>query len=157
MIIHQELIVVRYAGADLSESEGCFVTCTDGAASLAAADTKPAEVFGLLDTSNTVGGRVSVCLPGFHGQPLVRLSGSTDEVQDGDTLVLADNGTVAKGASGTAVAKALSHGTAGDFVPVRLLEPCDAATVATVALSAAAPVAVTATTTAKKTTTTTTK
>lgn len=154
MITHQELIVVRYAGADLSESEGCFVTCTEGTVNLAAATTKPAEVYGLLDTSNTEGGRVSVCLPGFHGQPVARLSASTDEVQDGDTLVLADNGAVAKGTSGTAVAKALDNGSAGELIPVRLIEPCDAAAITTVALSAATPVAVADASTAKKTTTT---
>lgn len=154
MITHQELIVVRYAGADLSESEGCFVTCTEGTVNLTAAATKPAEVYGLLDTCNTEGGRVSVCLPGFHGQPVARLSASTDEVQDGDTLVLADNGAVAKGTSGTAVAKALDNGSAGELIPVRMIEPCDAAGITAVALNAEAPIAVAAATTTKKTTTT---
>ena len=157
MITHQELIVVRLAGADLSESEGCFVTCTEGTVNLTAAATKPAEVYGLLDTCNTEGGRVSVCLPGFHGQPVARLSSGTEEVQDGDTLVLADNGEVAKGTSGTAVAKALANGSAGELIPVRMIEPCDAASIATVALSAATPVAVADASAAKKTTTTTTK
>lgn len=123
MIQHAELIVVRTAAVDLSAAEGCFVTCTGGAVSPTAANTAPANVYGLLDSSNDKGGRVSVCLPGFHGMPVARLHASSTAVVDGDTLILAADGKVKKGTTGTVVAKALANAAAGQLVPVRLLEP----------------------------------
>lgn len=123
MIIHQELIVPRVAGADLSESEGCFVSCAEGQVSLTTAGSAPEDVYGILDTCNTKGGRVSVCLPGFHGQVMARLHESSEAVTDGDALVLAASGKVKKGDAGTLVARALADAAAGKLVPVRLVEP----------------------------------
>lgn len=123
MIQHAELIVCRTAAVDLMEAEGCLVTCTAGAVTPCTASTAPANVYGLLNSCNTRGGRVSVCLPGFHGQPVARLHDSSTAVQDGDTLILAADGKVKKGTAGTVVAKALAAAQGGQLVPVRMLEP----------------------------------
>ncbi len=123
MILYAKQIVVRKAGADLTESEGCFVTQSTGSVSLAAASTTPANVFGLLHSAAAQGEEVSVLLPGFSGIPMARLHSSPGTVTPGTTLALAANGTVKAATTGTIVAVALEAGSANGLVAVRLVEP----------------------------------
>ncbi len=124
-VYHKNLALRLTAGADLSTSEGCFVQ-VDGAAgsvTLTAASTTPDKVFGLLESVDVKGHPVDIVLPGFAGIPGVRLHSGCAAVVPGDRLVLAANGTVTKGSTGTLVAVALAAGTAGQLVEARLLEP----------------------------------
>ncbi len=126
MIMYNKAIVRRAAAVNLDGSDGCFVTLAAGAVTPAAADTEPAAVYGILNsTTDTVGEGVSVILPGCDCIPGAKVAATSDPVADGDTLVLAAGGTVAKGSTGTMVAVALGAAVAGDMVPVRLVEPVE--------------------------------
>lgn len=124
-VYHKNQAVRLTAGADLSASEGCFVQ-VDGAAgtvTLTAASTTPDKVFGLLESVDSKDRPVDIVLPGFSGIPGVRLHSGCAAVVPGDRLVLAANGTVTKGSSGTLVAIALAPAAAGQLVKARLIEP----------------------------------
>jgi len=121
MMYHQKAIVRRPAAVDLTGKEGCFVTLTAAGVTPADAKTAPASVYGLLNScTDEAGAGVSVILPGCDGIHAALASGA---VADGDRLVLAAGGAVAKGSAGTAVAVALGAGASGDLVPVRIIEP----------------------------------
>lgn len=130
MIHYQNLTVIRKAGADLTDYEGCFVTAdatTGTTVSLATASTTPAQVCGLLDTTATQGEDVTVILPGFSGIPAAKLHSTSSDAKPGDTLALAANGTVKVATTGTIVAVAVEAGIKGNMVAVRLIEPKTAA------------------------------
>lgn len=124
-VYHKNQAMRLTAGADLRTSEGCFVQ-VDGSTStvtLTAASTTPDKVFGLLESVDAKGNPVDIVLPGFSGIPGVRLHSGSAAVVPGDRLVLAANGTVTKGSSGTLVAIALAPAAAGQLVEARLIEP----------------------------------
>lgn len=143
-IYHQNLTVRRPAGQDFEPAaEGCFVVLEAPAVALAAAATKPEEVYGLLtDVAEESGEACHIALPGYAGIVGVRVSADGEAVEDGDILVLADGGAVKGGSDGTAVAVALAHAEPGKLVEARLVQPYTAGGAA--ALAAAAPVAVAA-------------
>ena len=125
-IYHQHQVVRLTAAADLSGSEGCFVTVNGsaGTVSPATASSTPAQVFGLLVDVGAAGAPVDVVLPGYAGIVGVRLHSGTSAVVPGDRLSVAANGQVTKaGASGTLVAVALAAGSAGQMIEARLVEP----------------------------------
>lgn len=125
-IYHQHQVVRLTAAADLSGSEGCFVTVNGsaGTVALATASSTPAQVFGLLADAGGAGAPVDVVLPGHAGIVGVRLHSGTSAVVPGDRLSVAANGQVTKaGSSGTLVAVALAAGSAGQMIEARLVEP----------------------------------
>lgn len=124
-IYHQFQSVRLTAGADLSSCEGCFVTVdgATGTANLTAATTTPDKVYGVLDGVDVKDRPVDVILPGCSGIVGAKLHSGSAAVVPGDRLVLAANGTVTKGTSGTLVAVAVGSGTAGNLTPARLVQP----------------------------------
>ena len=129
MIRHSTLIVPRRAAFGPGNYEGVFVKLnTAGKLELCAANTAPKDVYGVItDNAASEDGLNSVALPGFAGMPVVQLHAQSGAVKDGDLLVLAANGTVKPGTTGTAVAVALEAARAGGTVMVRLIEPRTAA------------------------------
>lgn len=151
-IYHQNLTVRRPAGQDFEPAaEGCFVVLEAPAVALAAAATKPEEVYGLLtDVAEESGEACHIALPGYAGIVGVRVSADGEAVEDGDILVLADGGAVKGVSDGTAVAVALAHAEPGKLVKARLVQPYTAGGAAALSVAepvaAAAPVAVAAAT-----------
>ncbi|MCH5285255.1 MAG: hypothetical protein J1E42_06610 [Akkermansiaceae bacterium] len=151
-VYHQHLTVARPAGEDFApEAEGCFVTLGDTGVQLAAADTAPEAVYGVLtDVAEELGKSCTVATPGFSGTVGVRLAA---DAKDGDQLALTEGGAVKPAENGaTVVAVALANGVIGKLVEARLAQPYAAAAGAA-ALAAAAPVAVAAAPVAAATTT----
>lgn len=125
MIKYQNLTVARRAAFGVGDYEGVFVKLNAaGKLELTAANTAAKDVYGLItDNASTADGLNTVAVPGYSGAPCARLHAQSGAVQDGDQLILATNGTVKPGTTGTAVAVALESAAAGSMVMVRLIEP----------------------------------
>lgn len=123
-IYFQTQVVTRTAGADLTESEGCFVKLSSGKVVLTTGSSTADEVFGLLHTTDAKDATVNVILPGHPGIVGVKLHSSASGVVDGTPLTLAASGTATAAAEGdVVVAVALATGTAGELVEARLVQP----------------------------------
>lgn len=123
-IYHQTQVVARKAGADLTESEGCFVKLSNGAVVPTTASSTADEVYGLVHSGDASGETVDIILPGHPGIVGVKLHSSATGVVDGTPLTLAANGTAKTAGDGNVVvAVALASGTAGELVEARLVEP----------------------------------
>lgn len=128
MMYHQKAIVTRPAAVNTDGMEGCFVTIGANGVTPAAASTAAANVYGLLNScTDEVGGLVSVVLPGCDGIHAALVASDSASVTDGAQLVLAAGGKVKVGSTGTVVAVACGAATAGELVPVRIVEPRTAA------------------------------
>lgn len=125
MMYHQKAIVARPAAVNTVGMEGCFVTISaDGAVTPAAAGTAAAKVYGLLNScTDEVGAPVSVALPGCDGIHAALVAGDSGAVTDGAVLMLAAGGKVKTGTTGTVVCVACGAASAGEMVPVRLVQP----------------------------------
>ncbi len=123
-IIHESATLRLTTGdIDLRASEGCFVTVdSSGKPSLAAAGSTPLGVV-------HVGGDMSegeptdIILPNHGGIVGVKLHSSPGTVIPGAKLVLAGNGTVKAGTTGTHVATAVKTGVAGELLEAYLVPP----------------------------------
>jgi len=110
--------------ADLREAEGCFVTVdANGVPTLAAASaTTPLGVVHV-GGNGANGEPTDVILPNHGGIVGVKLHSTPGTVTPGTKLVLAGNGTVKAGTSGTHVATAVKSGVANELLEAYLVPP----------------------------------
>lgn len=123
MSIYKETPIMRAeSGVDLRPCDGCFVK-KDASGKLqlaAAADTAP---LGCVHVPGDQGQDTDYFLPSYPGIPRVKLHSTPGVVAEGTTLVLAGNGTVKAGTTGTMVAIAQESGEADALIGAILTIP----------------------------------
>lgn len=123
MSIYKETPIMRAeSGVDLRPCEGCFVKKdTSGKLQLTAASDTVS--LGCVHVPGDKGQDTDYFLPSYPGIPRVKLSSTPNVVTAGTTLVLAGNGTVKAGMSGTMVAIAQEDGEADALIGAILTIP----------------------------------
>lgn len=124
-IIHESATVrVTNGTADLREAEGCFVTVdAAGVPALAAASALAPLGVVHVGGNGANGEPTDIILPNHGGIVGVKLHSSPGTVVPGARLVLAGNGTVKAGTTGTHVATAVKNGVANELVEAYLVPP----------------------------------
>lgn len=110
------------SNVNLRDAEGCFVTVdANNIPALAAASaTTP---LGCIHVGGDVEDPTDIVLPNSGSIVTVKLHATPGTVAPGTKLVLAGNGTVKAGTSGTHVATAIKAGVANELVEAYLVPP----------------------------------
>lgn len=121
-IFHETTAARALSGADLRESEGCFVKKnSDGKLVLCAASDSP---LGVIHVPGEQDDYTDFIRPGFAGTVGVRVAASSaGTIVEGSPLVLAASGTVKQASSGKVVAIACEAAEAGQLVEAVLVNP----------------------------------
>ena len=124
-IIHESATLRLTNGtADLRDAEGCFVN-VDASGSPTLAPASATTPLGIVHVggNGANGEPTDIILPNHPGIVGVKLHSSPGTVTPGTKLVLAGNGTVKAGTSGTHVATAVKSGVANELVEAYPVPP----------------------------------
>lgn len=123
MSIYKDTPIMRaVSGVDLRPNEGCFIK-KDASGKLILATSADTAPLGCIDTPGDKDEDTDYFLPNCPKVVRVKLHSAPGTVSEGTTLVLAGNGTVKAGTTGTMVAIAQEQGEADALIAAILTIP----------------------------------